>query len=82
MFFRCFKIASAPIAVITTVKPMSCCVNQVANGKANAAAIEPTDTYRVVTKKIIKIERMMTNASGTKAINTPAEVAMPLPPLK
>ena len=71
------------IAAITAVRPISCLlVNHVANGKANAAAMEPTETYRVVRNKIIKIARMMSNAQGTNAMSTPAEVAMPLPPLK
>src|SRR6058998_1746626 len=57
-------------------------VTQAARGSAAEAQMDAIDTYRVNTNTMTQTPKMISSAHGTSAINTPADVAMPLPPLK
>src|SRR5882724_9054822 len=73
--------STASAAAITIIVTLSF-VSHAANGSANEAQREAKDTYRVKTNTIIQTARIMSNDVGTSAASTPAEVAMPFPPLK
>ena len=51
-------------------------------GKAMAAIIEASETWRVVSKTTSQIKKMIGTASGINPMSAPADVATPLPPLK
>ena len=55
--------------------------NHVANGSNAAAAIEATETYFVSKETTIHVTNPTTKAIGINPASTPAEVAIPLPPL-
>src|SRR6266581_1626229 len=57
-------------------------VIQPANGSATQAEMEASETYRVKANTSTQTPKMINSAPGTSANSTPAEVAMPLPPLK
>ena len=56
-------------------------VSHVANGKVKEAQIEASETKRVNMNTRIQTPKITKRAYGTNATRTPAEVAMPLPPL-
>src|ERR1051326_638456 len=72
---------TASAAVMTIIVALSW-VNQAANGSVNEAQMEASDTYRVNANTTIQTLRMISNDKGTRAVKTPADVAIPLPPLK
>src|SRR5437867_4333666 len=57
-------------------------VTQAAGGSAADAQMDASETYLVSAKTMTQTPKMINSAPGTSAINTPAVVAMPLPPLK
>jgi hypothetical protein len=65
----------------TTVNGMSLWKYHAANGREIAATMDETDEYRVI--KAVMIHTLITtkNVQGAQAINTPAVVAIPFPPL-
>jgi hypothetical protein len=53
-----------------------------ASGSATAPPSEATETYRVEAKSRSQTQRHRRKAAGKRATITPAELAMPFPPLK
>src|ERR1043166_2889362 len=69
---------AAVTRIIVELRP----VTQLANGSAMQAEIEATETYRVNANTATQSPKMISSAPGTSARRKPAEVAIPLPPLK
>ncbi len=65
----------------TTVNGMSLWKYQAAKGSESAATMDETEEYRVI--KAVMIHTLITTkkVQGAQAINTPAVVAIPFPPL-
>src|SRR5215831_5923585 len=75
-------MANAAIAAVIAIIATVSCVNHAANGSVNDAQIEASETYLDMANTTIQTLRIITRDGQTSAISTPAEVAMPLPPLK
>ena len=55
--------------------------NQTASGKTTAAAIDAAETYLVAQSTMAHVASAVAHPAGAHASPTPAEVAIPLPPL-
>src|SRR5262245_52604648 len=71
-------VMAAVMAIIVKLPPVA----QVANGRVKEAQMEARDTNRVEARTMIQTANIISKAYGTSATSTPAEVSMPLPPLK
>src|SRR5207302_11139518 len=70
------------MAAVTRIMVELLLVSQAAKGNARQAEIEASDTYLANANTTSQIPKMINSAPGTSANITPAEVAIPLPPLK
>ena len=80
MFFLCrtkTRIAPVPVRAVMNFEDVK---NHVAMGRHTDALIEPMETWRLARNMARKTNREIKAGTGTRAKNTPADVATPLPP--
>src|SRR5262245_39066777 len=81
MFALCLYMARIESRLRMRMIVQLSCVSQAAGGSDAEAQTEASETNRVSRNTMTQTARMISKDLGTSASSTPADVAMPLPPL-